>query len=136
MFEQVSDTAHDAAPAVGSIVTSLSQASAALGVSSWQLFLTTLEATAKIADATIVPVLNTVSSLMEDHPALVIAAVAAWGAFKTVPGIANTLNTAVSNISNTATRARVSVSDFAGSVRDSMNWHARRTRRCRRSALA
>ncbi|NKU16432.1 hypothetical protein GS928_25880 [Rhodococcus hoagii] len=122
VFEQVSDTAHDVAPAVGSIVTSLSQASAALGVSSWQLFLTTLEATAKIADATIVPVLNTVSSLMEDHPALVIAAVAAWGAFKTVPGIANTLNTAVSNISNTATRARVSVSDFAVSVRDSMNW--------------
>ncbi|NKW17082.1 tape measure protein [Rhodococcus hoagii] len=122
VFEQVSDTAREVGPAVGSIVTSLSQASAALGVSSWQLFLTTLEATAKIADATIVPVLNTVSSLMEDHPALVVAAVAAWGAFKTVPGIANTLNTAVSNISSTVTRARGSVSDFAGSVRDSMNW--------------
>ncbi|MBM4590162.1 tape measure protein [Rhodococcus hoagii] len=122
VFEQVSDTAREVGPAMGSIVTSLSQASAALGISSWQLFLTTLEATAKIADVTFVPVLNTVSSLMEDHPALVVAAVAAWGAFKTVPGIANTLNTAVSNISSTVTRARGSVSDFAGSVRDSMNW--------------
>ncbi|NKR80218.1 tape measure protein [Rhodococcus hoagii] len=38
VFEQVSETVHDIAPAVGSIIASLSQASAALGVSSWQLF--------------------------------------------------------------------------------------------------
>lgn len=74
------------APAVGSLLSSLGQASAALGVSGWKIFVQTLNTAAVTVQALSGP-LEAVAHVLEDHPALVTAAVAAWTGFKTIPKI-------------------------------------------------
>lgn len=72
--------------ALKDIGSALLEAGKALGVSAWQIFLSTLEAGSAVLSALVGP-LQAVSGFMRDHPGLVTAAVAAWTAFKTVPGI-------------------------------------------------
>lgn len=74
------------APSVGNIISSLGQASAALGISGWQIFAQTL-GTAAVALQALSGPLEAVSGFLRDHPAVVTAAVAAWTGFKTIPKI-------------------------------------------------
>lgn len=78
-------------PALGSIASSLAEASAALGVSGWQLFATALNVAAGAVNALSGP-LNAVAGVLERHPGLVATAVAAWVGFKTIPGIIGPLS--------------------------------------------
>lgn len=87
IIDQLVETGKEVGPAVGSIATSLSTASAALGVSTWQIFLTTLDASAQILNSTLVPVLNVTAGLMENNQGAVIGLAAAFLAFKTIPAI-------------------------------------------------
>lgn len=71
-------------PVVVSIGTSLGQASAALGLSAWNLFVAALQVAGSAAEALAGP-LGTVASLLKEHPGLAMAAVAAYAGFKTLP---------------------------------------------------
>ncbi|MBP2333288.1 tape measure protein [Corynebacterium freneyi] len=75
------------APAVGDLAGAFAKASAALGVSTWDVLVTILDATASILNVTLVPALEAVASLAQNNQGAVTAMVAAWMAFKTVPGI-------------------------------------------------
>ena len=86
VFRSLGQAAMDLAPSLLGIAKNLGQASAALGVGTWQIFLTTLEAVGAVAKA-LAPPLEAISNFMSDHPAAVTAAVAAWTGFKTIPGI-------------------------------------------------
>lgn len=73
-FGELLDTGRELAPAIQAIVESLVQASAAVGVSTWQVLLNTLDAAAQVADAVLVPALSTLSELMVENQ----GAVTAW----------------------------------------------------------
>ena len=75
------------APAVGDLAGAFAKASAALGVSTWDVLVTILDATASILNVTLVPALEAVASLAQNNQGAVTAMVAAWMAFKAVPGI-------------------------------------------------
>ncbi|MCZ9635161.1 tape measure protein [Rhodococcus sp. BH5] len=143
IVEQVVETGREVAPAIGSIVTSLSKASAALGVSTWQIFLTTLEASATILDATLVPILNATAGLMENNTVAVAGLLGAFMLFKTVPGIMAriapsmatlTAQTAAGrvpltnyqrlwmNTGNTITGTRTHMRNFGAEVRNTQAW--------------
>ena len=63
-------------PTVVSMASSLGQASAALGVSGWQLFVSTLQVAGSVLESVSGP-LGTVSDFLAEHPGLVTAAVGA-----------------------------------------------------------
>lgn len=118
----------DLAPAAGQIAGSLAQASGALGVSTWQLFITGLEAAVGVL-STLEPLISGVAGLMRDNQAVVTTAVAAWLLFKTVPGLLNNVTRAISPVSGAAqtmgtrfTGAIGNVRDFGEAYRQSMTW--------------
>ncbi|WP_432678087.1 tape measure protein [Rhodococcus pyridinivorans] len=86
-FGELLDTGRELAPAIQTIVESLVQASAAVGVSTWQVLLNTLDAAAQVADAVLVPALSTLSELMVENQGAVTALVLAFAAFKTLPAL-------------------------------------------------
>lgn len=109
-------------PALVQIGKSLGQASAALGVSSWKLFLTALETAAGVLK-TITPALQALADLMKDHPTAVAAAAGAWLAFRTVPNILGQMrsgiegtNTSATGLFGTLGRGLKSVNDFGVGV--------------------
>ena len=87
MLGEVWETASRLGPVITQFGSALGTASAQLGVSTWQIFLTTLTATAQVANATLVPALEAVANFAESNQLAVTGLVAAWMAFKTVPGI-------------------------------------------------
>ncbi|EOM77900.1 hypothetical protein DW322_08860 [Rhodococcus rhodnii] len=112
IFEQLQGSARDVAPAVGTIASSLARASASLGVSTWQIFLTTLEASATILDGTVVPALQLVAGLMESQQGLVTAGVAAWLGFKTIPGVLDRVKSTLIPVVGTAKTAALGFRDI------------------------
>lgn len=112
IVEQVVETGKAVAPAIGSIVTSLSKASAALGVSTWQIFLTTLESSATILNATLVPVLNGVAGVMENNTVAVAGLLGAFMLFKTVPGIMARIAPSMATMTAQATAGRVPLTNY------------------------
>lgn len=74
-------------PAVADLAGALAKAAGAVGISTWDVLVTILDATASILNVTLVPALEAVASLAQNNQGAVTAMVAAWMAFKTVPGI-------------------------------------------------
>lgn len=109
------------APVVGNIAVSLGEASAALGISGWQLFLTTLEGVSNVAKA-VTPPLETISNFMSEHPAIVTAAVGAWTGFKTIPGIVNRLGGGINSVKTATDPAFSSMRDFGSSVSEAYGY--------------
>ena len=85
-FKGVIDAGKGIAPVALDIAGALGKASSALGVATWDLFVATLNGVGAAAKV-VTPPLEAISKFMQDHPAVVTAAVGAWTAFKTVPGI-------------------------------------------------
>lgn len=85
-FKQLGSAAVAVVPPLVEIGSSVAEAAAALGVSSWQVFMAALQGVGAAAEA-VAPVLQTIADVMGDHPALVTAAVGAWAGFKTIPGV-------------------------------------------------
>lgn len=104
-------TAVELAPTIASIGVSLGKASAALGIGTWQVFLTTLEAVGAVASA-LAPTLESIAGIMEAHPGLVTAAVAAWTGFKTVPGLLGKVTDAVKPQREALSNLRAGVADI------------------------
>ncbi|UZF57714.1 tape measure protein [Gordonia polyisoprenivorans] len=117
----LADALVGAGPAVAGIASSLAQASAALGVSGWQLFLTALQAAAGVLNA-INPLLSGLSSLMQSNQAAVTALVAAWFAFKTIPAIMGRVTTSLAPMGGALASARTSVSGFGSAWRTSIGY--------------
>ncbi|BDB58992.1 MULTISPECIES: tape measure protein [Rhodococcus] len=80
-------------PPIKQIGSSLMEATAATGVSTWQVLLATLEAVAPILDATLVPALQATASLMENNQGAVTALVLAFAALKGIPALISRINT-------------------------------------------
>ena len=110
VFQQLSQTLITAGPAVGQIAGSLAQASAALGVSGWQLFLTAIEAGTTVLD-TLNPLLKTTADLMQNNTGVVTGLVAAWLAFKTIPSI---MGRVTGTLSPMAAQARTATTSMMG----------------------
>ena len=97
-IEQITGVAKDAGPAIATIAGALVEASASLGVSTWDVFVTTLQLAAQVLDATLVPALQMVADFAEHNQTMVTAMVAAWMAFKTVPSIMSKVTGALTPI--------------------------------------
>lgn len=108
------DAGRDLAPVMGQAVSAIADASAALGIGSWQIALVGLEgigAAARLAT----PPLEMLTGIMQDHPSLVTAAVAAWAGFKTLPGIMDRINPVVSKVAEGVTTGATGVKLFGSS---------------------
>lgn len=108
VFRQLWEAGKGLAPSLVSIGASAAQAAGALGVGTWNLFLTALQTTAVAAKA-LTPPLEAISSFMESHPAAVTAAVAAWAGFKTLPGVVGKVTDAVTKQKTAMSESRSSM---------------------------
>ena len=99
VFRSLSGTVKDALPSILKIGESLGKASAAVGVSTWKLFLAALETAAGVLK-TVAPLLETVANLMSRNQGLVTALVAGWVGFRTVPGILSRVSSAFMPVSS------------------------------------
>lgn len=104
-------TGRDLVPVMGQAASAIAQASAALGVGTWQLALVGLEGIGTAAKLA-VPPLEMITGFMQDHPSIVTAAVAAYAGFKTLPGIMDRINPVVSKIVDGTKSGASSVSMF------------------------
>lgn len=86
IFASLAGAAREVWPSMVQIGQSLGQASAALGVSSWKLFVTALEAASGIVNSLVGPI-KTLAGLMRDHQGLVTAAAGAWLLFRGIPAM-------------------------------------------------
>lgn len=111
VFKSLGQTAMNLAPTLINIGSAVAQASAALGIGTWNMFLTALQAVGAAADA-LTPALEAISSVMSAHPSLVLAAVAAWQGFRPVPGFMQTATDAVKKHAGGLKDLRAGVSDI------------------------
>ncbi|MBM4525184.1 tape measure protein [Rhodococcus hoagii] len=102
VFFELVDVGEDLVSSGGSIAASLARASAATGVGTWQLLLTTLEAVAPILNATLVPALELTAGLMESNQWAVTGLVLGFAAFKTVPGLLTAIVPSMAKLQTTA----------------------------------
>ncbi|NOQ62728.1 hypothetical protein HGK73_32375, partial [Mycolicibacterium fortuitum] len=85
-FQSLSATGQALLPTLVQVGQSLAKASAALGVSTWKVLVTALEAAAGALN-TIAPLIQGVGNFMSSHQGVVTAAVGAWLLFRTVPAV-------------------------------------------------
>lgn len=116
VFRSLGQTAADLWPALVNIGAAVGKATAALGVGTWNVFLTTLEGVGAVAQA-LAPALQAISGFMADHPAIVAAAVAAWTGFKQIPGILDKIKPHVANLQREMAGQSAFVKAVAGDYR-------------------
>lgn len=85
-FQSLSATAQSLWPAIVQMGEALTKASAALGVSTWKLFVVALQSAANVLNV-VDPLIQGIGGFMADHQGVVTAAVGAWLLFRTVPAI-------------------------------------------------
>lgn len=100
------------APEIGTIAVSLAQASAALGVSGWQILLTTLQAATTVLN-TLNPILSATADILDSNQVAVVALVGAYAAFKTIPSLMGRVTSAVSPLATRTQGAASSMRDLA-----------------------
>ena len=116
-FKGVIDAGKGLVPVALDIAGSLGKASAALGVASWDLFISALTGVGAAAKI-VAPPLEAISKFMEEHPAVVTAAVGAWTAFKTVPGIIDRVKDPVKGLVDNMKSGSTGALDLARGVGD------------------
>ncbi|WP_213452898.1 tape measure protein [Rhizomonospora bruguierae] len=82
IFEKLKTAATGLAPAVGGIGKSLGEASAKIGVSTWRLLLTTVDALASVLNSVLVPAIQGLAGWMSDHEGTVTVLVGAYTAYR------------------------------------------------------
>ncbi|AST21026.1 hypothetical protein KIQ_013495 [Corynebacterium glutamicum ATCC 14067] len=111
VIKDVVGAGRELAPVMMSAGSAIAKASAALGVGSWQLALVGLEgigAAAKLAT----PPLEMITGLMNDHPSIVMAAVAAYAGFKTIPNVLEKISGLTSPMQKTTSEWGATVKDL------------------------
>lgn len=84
IWDTLGRTVAEVAPAVGDIVKSLGAATAAIGISAWQVLLATVDSLAKVFSAVLVPALQGLGNLMADNQTAVTLLVGAYTAWKAI----------------------------------------------------
>ncbi len=127
-FKSVWSAGENLAPTVGRIASSLAQASAALGVSGWQVFLMTLQAAGETLRV-VEPLLSGLANLMQNNQAVTVGLLAAFLAFRTIPALINRvsgtvapLSSRLSSLMTTVRGAPGSISGFASGWRQTVRW--------------
>ena len=123
VFSELITSGARLAPTIGQIAGELAKASASLGISGWQLFLTTLEATNGVITA-FTPAIEALSGFMADHPALVTAAVAAYTGFKTVPGIIEKATGALEPHATRLGKVKTELTNLGPGIRDLKRYYS------------
>ncbi|WP_211438918.1 tape measure protein [Corynebacterium glutamicum] len=111
VIKDVVGAGRELAPVMMSAGSAIAKASAALGVGTWQLALVGLEGigtAAKLAT----PPLEMITGLMNDHPSIVTAAVAAYAGFKTVPNVLEKISGLTSPMQKTTSEWGATVKDL------------------------
>lgn len=121
VFSKLVDEFGDAAPSIGAIATELGRASAALGVSGWQIFLTALDAGTTTLGI-LNPLLSTTADLMENNRGLVTAFMAAWLLTKTIPGYVTGISGALGGLRDRMAAASASVASFGSAYQTSLGY--------------
>ncbi|MFV8232331.1 tape measure protein [Mycolicibacterium fortuitum] len=115
IFMSLAGAAQDTWPALKQIGQSLGQASAALGVSSWRVFVTALEAAAGVLNTLVGPV-KMLGDFMKSHQGVVTAAVGAWLLFRTVPAILGRVTGATVPLTQSLSRMGQQITGQAGAL--------------------
>ena len=102
-------------PALVQIGQALGQASAALGVSSWRIFLSALEAAAGVLK-TITPLVQGLGNFMSSHQGLVTAAAGAWLLFRTIPAVLGRVTGATVPLTQSLSRMGQQITGQAGAL--------------------
>ena len=111
----------DIAPALEGIGKALASAAGAIGIGTWQLFLTALEAGAGFLNI-INPLLTTAAGLMENNRGAVIGLVTAWTMFKTVPSLIGRVNDMIAPMTARVGSARVAATEFGSAYQTSLGY--------------
>ncbi|WP_440717483.1 tape measure protein [Gordonia oryzae] len=115
------DAMKDGIQATSGIRASLMQASAALGVSGWQILLVALQAATGALNA-LNPLLSGLGNLMQSHQGIVTALAGAFLLFKTIPGIMGRVTTSLAPMGSALATARSSVAGFGSAWRTSIGY--------------
>ena len=82
IFGTVAEAGRELGPALGQIAGSLGRALASVGVSTWQILLTTVDALARVAATVLVPAIQRLAGWMERNQGVVTTLVGAWAAYR------------------------------------------------------
>lgn len=82
IFGSLATTARELGPSVSTIASSLGQATASIGISTWEVLLSTVDALARIANTVLVPAVQALAGWMERNQSTVTILVAAYGAWR------------------------------------------------------
>lgn len=110
-FAQLKDTGAAIMPVITGLSSAFAKAGAALGVSTWDVFMLTLKATGVVLEGIAGP-LEKVTGFLDEHPGLVTAALAAWAGFKTIPSI-------MSAVTGKLAPAKAAVMEFGSAMKQS-----------------
>lgn len=82
IFGTVAEAGRELGPALGQIAGSLGRALASVGISTWQILLTTVDALARVAATVLVPAIQKLAGWMERNQGVVTTLVGAWAAYR------------------------------------------------------
>ena len=82
IFETLAEAGARLGPAVATIAGSLAKAAGSVGVSTWQLLLTTVEVLARVANAVLVPAVEALAGWMERNQGVVTTLVGAYATYR------------------------------------------------------
>lgn len=122
-FRQLAAAGVELGPALGRIGKSAADAAAALGISTWSAFVSALKVAGVAMEAMAGP-METVADFMEAHPGMVVAAVAAWTGFKTVPGILGRVTDALGGLRPKLDAARTGFTNIGQGAKDIQAYYA------------
>ena len=100
VFNEIAGAAQRLAPVISHIGSALGKAAGQLGGAAFNVFATGLSAAASAASGLAGP-LQTVTGILDRHPALITAAVSAWAGFKIVPSIAENITSSLGKVGGT-----------------------------------
>ena len=115
LFGSLASTAQGLLPTVVQIGSSLAKASAALGVATWKILVTALEAAAG-ALKTITPLIQGLGNFMSSHQGMVTAAAGAWLLFRGIPAILGRVTGATVPLTQSLSRMGQQITGQAGAL--------------------
>lgn len=114
-FQSLSATAQSLWPAIVQMGEALTKASAALGVSTWKLFVVALQSAANVLNV-VAPLIQGIGGFMANHQGVVTAAVGAWLLFRTVPAILGKVTGATVPLTQSLSRVGQQITGQTGAL--------------------
>ena len=122
VFQTLGVTMQNVWKIAGELGSAIAKASAMIGINTWTLFVTALEAVLKVFNA-VAPAITQVAELLNRYPQILAAVMAGWLAFKTIPAImkaasvaTTALQTRIAAMGQQATVAQVQMGRFGSAI--------------------